>query len=251
MAPEELVEVADGDESEEEEAPLQITTKPPTDVEVERQEESDSDSAEGDSLDGIIDTLKDRVSTRGTELSNLKKAVWNQDPDKRTIYVGHIDVSTHPDELYFDIFRECGPIKNIMIRTNPDGIPLGFAYVEFESVDGVDLALKKHKLNWRGLKLQVCPKVNDKSSDVKRMDVGLNLGVPLKMMMPPASGSTNSLAGKGIKGNPIMAGGARGGFGKGFGGKGGKGLPMSMGFPPGFGGKGARGAPSFPMFAPY
>ena len=90
--------------------------------------EGDSD----DSLDEVISQLKARVDSRNTELSRLKRNVHNKDPDRRTVYVGQLDLSTLPEELYFDLFCDCGEINRVAIHTDPNsGLPCGFAYVEF------------------------------------------------------------------------------------------------------------------------
>ena len=124
--PEETLEVIEGEEESEEEQ-LQIEGR----REAKEDSDEDSDSGSADSLDDVLRDLKKRVGVRETQLNTLRKNVWNQDPERRTIYVGQVDVSTLPEDLYLEIFSECGTIKNIMIHTNQDGIPLGFAFIEF------------------------------------------------------------------------------------------------------------------------
>ena len=134
--------------------------KTETEEVVDEQIEDNEEVAEGDydidedsedSLDDVIRMLRERGATRSDELVELKKIVRNKDPEERTLYVGQIDLSTLPEELY-EVFKDCGDVEKINI------LPGGYGYVEFEDVSGAEAGLKRHNINWRGLRLQVCSK---------------------------------------------------------------------------------------------
>eukprot|EP01060_Flectonema_neradi_P034303 TRINITY_DN5974_c0_g1_i2.p1 TRINITY_DN5974_c0_g1~~TRINITY_DN5974_c0_g1_i2.p1 ORF type:complete len:191 (+),score=46.92 TRINITY_DN5974_c0_g1_i2:39-611(+) len=137
--------------------------------------DDDIDDGSEDSLDDTIRMLRDRGSARAMELEQLRKIVRNKDPEERTLYVGQIDLSTLPEELY-EVFRDCGDVEKINI------LPGGYGYVEFEDVSGAEAGLKRHNINWRGLRLQVCPKrMSSGGSPCPRLDTlgtGLGIGRP-------------------------------------------------------------------------
>eukprot|EP01064_Diplonema_japonicum_P012546 TRINITY_DN1997_c0_g5_i1.p2 TRINITY_DN1997_c0_g5~~TRINITY_DN1997_c0_g5_i1.p2 ORF type:complete len:218 (+),score=46.79 TRINITY_DN1997_c0_g5_i1:60-713(+) len=173
--------------------------------------EDDDGHESEDSLDEHIEMLKSRVKSREDELAQLKKIVWNKDPEKRTLYVGQVDLSTQPDELYFMIFQNCGKVEKISIHTDSfTSLPGGFAYVEFSDLDGAEAGLKKNGLNWRGLKLQIChknPAPGTPQPAFVRLDYGLNMGMPLRPPLPGLLAAGAPIGGKGgFKGNPIIAG---------------------------------------------
>ena len=64
------------------------------------------------------------------------------DPDLRSVYVKNVDYSADPASLK-EHFTECGGINRVTIICNKmTGRPLGYAYIEFESTEGVDKALE-------------------------------------------------------------------------------------------------------------
>eukprot|EP00659_Diplonema_papillatum_P015125 gene15125-23106_t len=99
------------------------------------EEDADSESLAGseDSIDVHIKDLKEKAAVHEQNVEKLRRSVKNKDPDERTIYVGQVDLSTLPEELYFDVFRDAGEVSKIVIHTDPmSSLPRGSAYVEFE-----------------------------------------------------------------------------------------------------------------------
>ncbi|KAJ9466227.1 Polyadenylate-binding protein 3 [Diplonema papillatum] len=181
------------------------------------EEDADSESLAGseDSIDVHIKDLKEKAAVHEQNVEKLRRSVKNKDPDERTIYVGQVDLSTLPEELYFDVFRDAGEVSKIVIHTDPmSSLPRGSAYVEFEDLDGAEKALKKNGLNWRGLKLQICMKRDPPNPSITRLDLGMGL----MMRQPPpglaAAGrpfGKGMMAGAGIgKGAPMMGKGLAG-----------------------------------------
>eukprot|EP01063_Lacrimia_lanifica_P036414 TRINITY_DN721_c0_g1_i2.p1 TRINITY_DN721_c0_g1~~TRINITY_DN721_c0_g1_i2.p1 ORF type:complete len:343 (+),score=150.41 TRINITY_DN721_c0_g1_i2:131-1030(+) len=181
---------------------------------VDDAEEDNADAESADSLDEVIETLKQRAEDREADLKKLRRYVWNKDPEKRSIYVGQVDLSTLPEELYFGIFRDCGAIENVSIQTDQEMLPVGYAYIRFKDVLAAELALMKHGLNWRGLKLEVCMKATSQGAPppFRRLD-----SYQLQRDIAMRGG------GGGFAGRPLGGGPRRGGRG---------GMGMGMGMPP-------------------
>lgn len=81
-----------------------------------------------------------------------------KDRDSRSVHVGQCDYSTEPDELHAH-FSCCGSIKTVYIKCDPfTGKPLGYAYVEFESVVSVPLAVGLNGSTFKGRTITVSVK---------------------------------------------------------------------------------------------
>lgn len=63
--------------------------------------------------------------------------------DARSVFVGNVDYAALPDDLK-EFFNDCGEVNRVTILFNRfTGKPKGYAYVEFEEVETVALALAK------------------------------------------------------------------------------------------------------------
>lgn len=82
--------------------------------------------------------------------------------DKLSIYVGQVDYSTTPEEL-LSHFEPCGQVERVTINCDKfTGRPKGFAYLEFQSEEAVQNALKLDGSSFKGRNLKVTRKrVND------------------------------------------------------------------------------------------
>lgn len=73
--------------------------------------------------------------------SSSFSSVDSMTSDQRSVYVGSVDYSTTVMQLK-QFFKGCGGIQRAKIISNPyDGKSKGFAYIEFMSVESVELAL--------------------------------------------------------------------------------------------------------------
>ncbi|ABN68731.1 predicted protein [Scheffersomyces stipitis CBS 6054] len=64
-----------------------------------------------------------------------------RDIDSRSVYIGNVDYGSTPLELQ-QHFSSAGIVKRVTILTNKfTGQPKGFAYLEFDDVDGVNKAV--------------------------------------------------------------------------------------------------------------
>ncbi|KAF8819081.1 Rna recognition motif-containing protein, partial [Cardiosporidium cionae] len=69
--------------------------------------------------------------------SDAKMDMSSEEVDQRSVYVGNVEYSTTPLELQ-EHFRSCGHINRITIMVDKwTGHPKGFAYIEFQSEDGM------------------------------------------------------------------------------------------------------------------
>lgn len=85
------------------------------------------------------------------------KANYDQ---KKAVFLGNVPFAAEEDDLW-KMFESCGKISGIrLIRDKRTGIGKGFAYINFESPDAVELALKLdgEDLNKRKLRVQRCIK---------------------------------------------------------------------------------------------
>ncbi|GME67461.1 unnamed protein product [Ambrosiozyma monospora] len=63
--------------------------------------------------------------------------------DSRSVYVGNVEFSTTPNELN-DLFSPVGVVNRVTILCNKyNGRPKGYAYVEFEKEESVQLAIEQ------------------------------------------------------------------------------------------------------------
>ncbi len=78
--------------------------------------------------------------------------------DARSVFVGNVDYGTTGEELE-QHFNACGGINRVTILTNKfDGSPKGFAYIEFDDKDSVEIAMTFDETPFRGRLLKVMPK---------------------------------------------------------------------------------------------
>lgn len=81
---------------------------------------------------------------------------------QHTIFVGNLNITTTEEQLY-DFFKSCGRIINVrIIRDKQYNISKGIAYVEFDRLDAVKIALALHGslCNERDIRVSKC--FNDK-----------------------------------------------------------------------------------------
>jgi nucleolar protein 12 len=96
---------------------------------------------------------------------------------KKAVFLGNVPFAAEEDDLW-KMFETCGKISGIrLIRDRRTGIGKGFAYINFESADAVELALKLdgEELKKRKLRVQRCvkkptkkPGSNQKHKTVKK-----------------------------------------------------------------------------------
>lgn len=78
--------------------------------------------------------------------------------DDRSIYVGNVDYGATIEELEAH-FHGCGIVNRVTIPLNKvDGHPKGFAYIEFGSIDCVEIALAMNETLFRGRLIKVMAK---------------------------------------------------------------------------------------------
>jgi len=77
------------------------------------------------------------------------------DAEDRQIYVGNLDESVTPDTLN-EFFKECGTVNRITILCDKfTGKPKGFAYMEFEQKEAVELAIGLNETEMNGRQIKV------------------------------------------------------------------------------------------------
>merc|ERR1712238_198552 len=75
--------------------------------------------------------------------------------DGFSIYVGQVDYSTTPEELLAH-FQPCGTVERVTIVCDKmTGRPKGFAYLEFQTDEAVDNAVKLDGSEFKGRNLKV------------------------------------------------------------------------------------------------
>eukprot|EP01062_Namystynia_karyoxenos_P066099 TRINITY_DN60110_c0_g1_i1.p2 TRINITY_DN60110_c0_g1~~TRINITY_DN60110_c0_g1_i1.p2 ORF type:complete len:317 (+),score=91.44 TRINITY_DN60110_c0_g1_i1:83-952(+) len=154
----------------------------------------DSDASSEDSRDRrrhlSLSSIKQRVRDRDEDLAALKRVVRGKDADECSIYVGMLDFSAIPEDL-FHLFKKYGPIERITILTDATtNHPKAFAYLRFQSLDAAEAALEMDGLEWRGRNLQVKWKKHDPQKQINPKE---RLDAPL-LMMRGAMDAANSLA---------------------------------------------------------
>merc|ERR1712238_45617 len=78
--------------------------------------------------------------------------------DGFSIYVGQVDYSTTPEELLAH-FQPCGTVERVTIVCDKmTGRPKGFAYLEFQTDEAVELAIKLDGSEFKGRNLKVTNK---------------------------------------------------------------------------------------------
>ena len=77
--------------------------------------------------------------------------------DDLSVFVKNLAPETTEEDLH-KVFDSCGVIKKITIKTDRNGNPKGFAYVEFESEDAKNLGLNQDGAMVHNKKISVCQK---------------------------------------------------------------------------------------------
>ncbi|XP_018022567.1 polyadenylate-binding protein 2-like [Hyalella azteca] len=82
--------------------------------------------------------------------------------DARSIYVGNVDYGATAEEME-QHFHGCGAVNRVTILCNKfDGHPKGFAYIEFNDKDSIQMAMALDESLFRGRQLKVMPKRTNK-----------------------------------------------------------------------------------------
>ncbi|KAA0200805.1 hypothetical protein HAZT_HAZT005920 [Hyalella azteca] len=75
--------------------------------------------------------------------------------DARSIYVGNVDYGATAEEME-QHFHGCGAVNRVTILCNKfDGHPKGFAYIEFNDKDSIQMAMALDESLFRGRQLKV------------------------------------------------------------------------------------------------
>ena len=91
-------------------------------------------------------------STTSTPVRVAPKS--NEDVLSRSIYVKNVDYSATVKHLE-EHFKDCGPIVRTTIKTGPQGKPLGFAYMEFATIEGAVRSKTKNDTRLLGRTISV------------------------------------------------------------------------------------------------
>ena len=100
---------------------------------------------------GHSHSMTHQNSTEGQKIAQGAKSYFS---DNLTVYVRGITMDTEDPQLE-DLFRPCGHLKEIRHMRNPSGTSRGYAYVEFESKEGVEKAVALNGKMLNGKKLFV------------------------------------------------------------------------------------------------
>lgn len=124
--------------------------------------------------------------------------------DGLSIYVGQVEYSSTPEELCTH-FEPCGTVERVTIVCDKfSGRPKGFAYLEFQSEDGVENAVKLDGSTFKGRTLKVTHKrVNEPNFHYNQAATGRG------------GGRGGGRMGRGPRGGGRFGGGGRGGRGRG------------------------------------
>jgi len=80
------------------------------------------------------------------------------DADKASVYVGNVDYSTTTEHLQ-ELFAACGSLERVTIMCDKwTGQPKGFAYIQFNSSEGVENAVLLDGSEFKGRIIKVTPK---------------------------------------------------------------------------------------------
>lgn len=92
----------------------------------------------------------------------------NKHDQKRSVFLGNVPFSTEEEDIWA-IFENCGRMLDIrIVRDMKTGIGKGFAYVTFESVDAVELALNLNGTPLKDRPLRVSRVIRKKKFGVHR-----------------------------------------------------------------------------------
>ncbi|CAK7895190.1 hypothetical protein CAAN1_05S02124 [[Candida] anglica] len=94
-----------------------------------------------------------------SEEERAERLAKQEEIDSRSIYVGNVDYTSTPEQLE-SFFNKAGIIERITILFDKySGAPKGYAYVEFDTKEGVSKAIVElHGKEFRGRELRVTPK---------------------------------------------------------------------------------------------
>ncbi len=112
-------------------------------------------------LSAILQDIEQQMSADGPDGATSKQ--MEDDVDSRSVYVGQVDYESTPEELQAH-FQSCGTINRVTIICDKfTGRPKGYAYIEFESVEGAETAVSLNESIFRGRQLKVV--VDDEELD--------------------------------------------------------------------------------------
>ncbi len=104
-------------------------------------------------LSAILQDIEQQMSADEPDGATGKQG--EDDVDSRSVYVGQVDYESTPEELQAH-FQSCGTINRVTIICDKfTGRPKGYAYVEFESVEGAETAVSLNESIFRGRQLKV------------------------------------------------------------------------------------------------
>eukprot|EP01084_Bolivina_argentea_P196645 337101_1 len=107
-------------------------------------------------LSAILQDIEQQMSADGPDGATSKQ--MEDDVDSRSVYVGQVDYESTPEELQAH-FQSCGTINRVTIICDKfTGRPKGYAYIEFESVEGAETAVSLNESIFRGRQLKVTAK---------------------------------------------------------------------------------------------
>ncbi|PSN47020.1 hypothetical protein C0J52_09824 [Blattella germanica] len=121
--------------------------------------------------------------------------------DKRkTIFIGNCPFDAEDEDLW-KMFGECGTITSVrIVRDKMTGVSRGFAYVNFESADNVELALKLdgEQLKKRMLRVKRCTgqKSNPKAAQKRKSQDENDFNEPKKKKKKKLQGEKEADSGK-------------------------------------------------------
>ena len=90
----------------------------------------------------------------------------NYEGEKFSIFIGNLSFKTNEDGIK-NLFEDCGNIIDIRIARRPDGNPRGFAHVDFDSKEGMEMALEKTGYRLDGRELRIDKTSNQPSANKK------------------------------------------------------------------------------------
>ncbi|CAR27913.1 hypothetical protein ZYGR_0N04000 [Zygosaccharomyces rouxii] len=123
----------------------------------EQSQEKEGQNVLDDQLKGL--SIEDNIELKGPpKLSREEKYTLQVEADARSIFVGNISPDVTP-EIIEEHFAECGEIKRItLLHDKHTGVPKGYAYVQFESSEVQENALKLNGTELKGNKINVYKK---------------------------------------------------------------------------------------------
>lgn len=116
----------------------------------------------------------------------------HQDISDTEVYIRGLDWALTQSDIETRLETECGPISRLKLPRGKNGKPhQGYGFVQFETSDGAEAALKLDQTRWNGRRLQVSLANSDSRQDQKHHDQA-PLTKPEGQATPPATLSTSS-----------------------------------------------------------